>query len=82
MGWKGESRKVYTSRTAVNSNASVGDVLAYQTRTTGRVWHACIVTKKTGGKIYISQHSGPRKDTLWDNITFSFTDNNVYVIKF
>lgn len=66
---KGRSQTRYTTKSAVNSNATVGDVLSYQYKSTGRVWHSVFVSKKISGNIYICQHTGARLNDLWNNVS-------------
>lgn len=78
---KAKSVTKYTTRANVSKNAIKGDILNYAVKKTGRSWHNAIVTDKKGDVLYISQHTSDRKNNNWNNISLSFTDNIVYVIK-
>ncbi|MBC6309032.1 amidase domain-containing protein [Listeria sp. FSL L7-1582] len=73
---------VYSSRADLSKKANVGDVINYANKKTGRSWHNCIVTDKSGNTLYISQHSGDRKNNNWNSISIDTKVNKLSLIKF
>ena len=70
------------NKAEVNSKAETGDMLCYISRSTGVVDHIAYVNRKTGGKIYISQHTTDRKDEKFDDIDVFSGVSYVIVLRF
>ena len=68
----------YTTKAQVNANARPGDFLGYMANDTNTIWHVCFVQSKSGGKIYITQHTRDTYNEKWDNI--NITNPSTYVI--
>lgn len=58
----------YTTKAQVNANAQPGDFLGYMANDTNIIWHVCFVQSKSGGKIYITQHTRDTYNEKWENI--------------
>ncbi|WP_010098374.1 amidase domain-containing protein [Ornithinibacillus scapharcae] len=70
----------YTGNSSVISYASLGDIVLFREASTGRRYHATIVTKKANGTVYLTYHTN---DTLNKNIkNISDSSNNWTVFKF
>lgn len=83
--WAAQGKRLSTQTTTsgVQSNANVGDVLAYQSKSKPYTfWHLAIVTKKEKGKIYVTQHSVSLKDADWASRKLDMKNNTVTIVKF
>lgn len=62
--------------------SSPGDVIQYQYAGGGRKWHSLMVTGKNTSKrtIYISQHSGDRKNEDYGNIDKDYNGDSQWII--
>ncbi|MBC1803486.1 amidase domain-containing protein [Listeria booriae] len=72
----------YSTKADLSKRANLGDVINYSNKKTGRSWHNCIVTGKSGSTLYISQHSIGRKNNNWNNISVDTKVNKLSLIKF
>lgn len=68
----------YTTKAQVNANARPGDFLGYMANDTNSIWHVCFVQSKSGGKIYITQHTRDTYNEKWDNVNIN--NPSTYVI--
>ena len=68
----------YTTKAQVNANARPGDFLGYMANDTNTIWHVCFVQSKSGGKIYITQHTRDTYNEKWDNVNIK--NPSTYVI--
>lgn len=71
----------YNSRASVNSNANPGDIIAYMRSDTYVIWHVAFVQSKSGGNIYISQHTTDRYNNKWNDISINYPSTYM-IVKF
>lgn len=83
--WSAEGKPVsgFTNATGVKNAAKEGYFLGYKSKKTYEIHHVAYVSKKSGSKIYITQHVTDRRDQDWDTLASTvFLNDSVLVLKF
>lgn len=81
--WQMNGRSVtrHTSKASATKAASVGDILNYANKKSGRSWHNVVVTGKSNNTLYVSQHTSDKRHANWNNVDLNLNTEVVYVIK-
>lgn len=77
----GRSVTRHTSKASATKAASVGDILNYANKKSGRSWHNVVVTGKSNNTLYVSQHTSDKRHANWNNVDLNLNTEVVYVIK-